>query len=172
MTRGGGSLRHRGEIMSVNETTTIVSISEMANMVGLSRARFYQLIGTTFPWPRYDVASRRPFYDEEGQRVCLEVRRRNCGVDGKPLMFYSRRLATTTAKRRTARPATKKANGDNYGPLIEGLKSLGLAVTAAQVEAAVKGLFPNGVDSMSQGEVLRAVFLQVKRQDSADNVGR
>jgi len=44
---------------------SIVSISGMARMVGLSRARFYQLVGTTFPWPLYDIATRRPFYGEK-----------------------------------------------------------------------------------------------------------
>ena len=48
----------------MNEATkSIVSISDMARMVGLSRARFYQLVGTTFPFPVYDVATHRPFYD-------------------------------------------------------------------------------------------------------------
>ena len=36
---------------AVNESQTkaVVSVAEMARMVGLSRARFYQLVGTTFP---------------------------------------------------------------------------------------------------------------------------
>ena len=71
----------------------VVSVAEMSRMVGLSRARFYQLIGTTFPPPLYTEATRRPFYDEALQSVCLEVRRRNCGVDGKPVLFYARRPA-------------------------------------------------------------------------------
>jgi len=120
----------------MNETTkTVVSISEMARMLGLSRARFYQLIGTTFPFPVYYIATHRPFYDEEGQRVCLDVRRRNCGIDGRPLMFYARRSVTTatTAKRRTLKgPSSKKSNDDGAG-LAEALKSLGLAVAPAQV---------------------------------------
>ena len=54
-------------------TKTICTIADMARAVGLSRARFYQLIGTAFPHPLYNVTTRRPFYDEELQRVCLEV---------------------------------------------------------------------------------------------------
>ena len=69
------------------ETKAAVTVAEMSRMCGLSRARFYQLIGNTFPWPVYDVATRRPFYDEEAQRMCLEVRRRNCGVDGDRFCF-------------------------------------------------------------------------------------
>lgn len=153
--------------MSTIDAKTAVSISEMARMVGLSRARFYQLIGTTFPFPLYDIATRRPFYDEELQRVCLEVRRRNCGIDGKPLMFYSRRsLISTPAKR------SKPDRTSTHTELIQGLKSLGLAPTTAQVEAAINELYPRGVESVAPGELLRAVFLHLKRQDRADSVGR
>jgi len=150
----------------------IVSKTEMARMVGLSRARFFQLVGTTFPYPQYDLRTRRPFYPPELQEVCLSVRQRNCGVDGKPIMFYSRRLQTTLTTKRTAKAAPKKSNGDNYGHLIEGLKSLGLIVAPAQVAAAIKEIFPNGVDSVPQGEVIRAVFLHIKRNNPADSVAR
>ena len=92
----------------------------MARMVGLSRSRFHQLIGTTFPWPLYSVSTRRPFYDEELQKCCLEVRRRNCGIDGKPVLFYSRRPVTTAgsaaeqseaAEGRPARRSDRRAQG-------------------------------------------------------------
>jgi hypothetical protein len=157
----------REEFMSTIATKNAVSISEMARMVGLSRARFYQLIGTTFPFPVYDIATRRPFYSEELQMVCLEVRRRNCGIDGKPLMFYARRLAPSVPAKRSTLKHTP-----NRSCLVEGLKSLGLTPTTAQVEAAISELYPRGVESVAQGELLRAVFLHVKRQDRADNVGR
>ena len=68
--------------MSV-EIKQAVTVSEMARMVGLSRARFYQLIGSAFPFPVYNVSTKRPFFDESLQTICLEVRRRNCGIDGK-----------------------------------------------------------------------------------------
>ncbi len=38
-----------------------VTISEMARMCSLSRARFYQLIGSAFPFPVYSVSTHRPF---------------------------------------------------------------------------------------------------------------
>src|ERR1700709_23369 len=73
------------------ETKEAVSVAEMARIVGLSRARVFQLIWCgAFPFPVYDVETRRPFYDEESQKVCLEVRRRNCGCNGKPILFYAR----------------------------------------------------------------------------------
>ena len=54
------------------ETKNVVSVSEMARMVGLSRSRFYQLIGTTFPEPLMDD-KKRPYYSEELQAVCVEM---------------------------------------------------------------------------------------------------
>ncbi|GAB5517605.1 hypothetical protein [Rhodopirellula baltica] len=73
-----------------NETKAVVSVAEMARMVGLSRQRFYQVMGTTFPSPLYDTRTRRPFYPEDLQKVCLNVRRSNCGADGRPVMFYAK----------------------------------------------------------------------------------
>jgi hypothetical protein len=157
--------------MSV-ETKSIVTVSEMARMVGLSRARFYQLIGTAFPHPVYDIFTRRPHFTEDQQQVCLEVRRRNCGIDGKPVMFYARRWANPSV---TVSPRTKKASPpkvDNNTELVDAVRSLGLMTTSAQVAEAVKQLFPMGTTNTDQGEIIRAVFVHLKRRDTGDNVGR
>jgi hypothetical protein len=152
-----------------NQTKAAVSVAEMARMVGLSRARFYQLVGTTFPSPIYDLATRRPYYPAELQAVCLDVRRRNCGIDGKPVLFYSRRPTTAPPLRKPKKAAA--ARDDRHADLLDGLKGLGLAgVTAAQVAEAVKVLYPNGVAEAANGDVLRAVFLHVRRQNSSDSV--
>ncbi len=150
------------------KTKAVVTMSEMARMVGLSRARFYQLIGTTFPHPVYSVSTRRPIFVEELQKVCLEVRRRNCGIDGKPVLFYARRngLAPTVTRRR------KPKTNDRYAEILESVKALGLTkATAVQVEQAVRGLFPQGIQGTEPSEVIRDVFVHLKRQNTADNVG-
>ena len=79
--------------MSVQSMSkTIVSVAEMARMVGLSRARFYQLVREgIFPTPVYDVTTRRPFFTEEMQDICMGVKKRNCGANGKPILFYAAR---------------------------------------------------------------------------------
>ena len=41
----------------MEQIKSVVSIADMARMVGLSRARFNQLMGSTFPWPRIAVQS-------------------------------------------------------------------------------------------------------------------
>lgn len=158
-------------IASKTQTKAAVTVAEMARMVGLSRARFYQLQNAgVFPPPVYDVSTRRPFYDEKAQEVCLEVRRRNCGINGQPVLFYARRGGeqSPTKKRRTnGKPKPK------YPAIVDAVRVLGLAsVSDKIVTAAVTTLFPTGVDRVDQSEVIRAVFVHLQRQYSTDNVGR
>lgn len=134
-----------------------VTVAEMARMVGLSRARFYQLIGTAFPWPVYDVSTRRPFYVEEMQTLCLDVRRRNCGIDGRPILFYAIRTARPTSARRS--PKT-----ESHTEIISGLRSLGMNATSKQVAGVMKELFPQGTQSADGSQVLTAVFVQLRKK--------
>jgi hypothetical protein len=157
--------------MSV-ETKAVVSVAEMARMVGLSRARFYQLIGTAFPHPVYNVSTRRPFFDEEAQTTCLEVRRRNCGIDGQPIMFYARRLPTAPLNSKSRQTASR-SKPDSHHDLMLALRSLGLTnVTSGQVATAIKEAFPSGSGGIDQSEIVRAVFIGIKRQNTNDNVAR
>jgi len=151
------------------ETKVAVTVAEMARMVGLSRARFYQLMGSAFPSPVYDVATRRPLFVEEMQKVCLEVRRRNCGIDGKPILFYCRRAPISTTKRPT-KIAGSKPNVPS--DLLDGLRSLGLTTASAQVEAALSKLYPHGTVGIDHAQLVRSVFIFLKRRNSHDNVAR
>jgi hypothetical protein len=146
-----------------------VTVAEMARMVGLSRARFYQLQKQgVFPPPKMNEAKKRPFYDQEAQKICLEVRRKNCGVNGKVVLFYARRQEIAPTRKK-ARPTPKK---EGQTELVESLKALGLAVTASEVDEAVKELFGGRTDGKDEGEVIRAVFLHLKRRNTGDSVGR
>ena len=152
-------------------TKTVVSVSEMARMVGLSRQRFYQLAGSTFPSPIYDINTRRPFYTQEMQLACLEVRRRNCGVDGKPVMFYAKGHQLP----KQSRPKLKKAKPtkSKHTAIVDAVKALGLtSVSDQKVDDAIVVLFPGGTSDTSQAEVIRAVFVHLQRQNTSDNVGR
>src|SRR5947209_8068242 len=111
-------------------TKAAVSVTEMARMVGLSRARFYQLVKKgTFPPADQDLATSRPCYLEEKQRQILEARRRNCGVDGKPILFYCRRN-DAGQRRSTSRPTIGKVKEvvKKYTDLIDGLAGLNVTV--------------------------------------------
>jgi hypothetical protein len=114
-----------------------------------------------FPLPERDENTGRPFYTEELQKVCLEVRRRNCGVNGQAILFYARRVAPPKQrKQKTTAPKVKQNH-----ELIEALRALGLTgVTAAQVGAAVEQVYPKGTADVDQAEVIRAVFLHLRRE--------
>lgn len=155
-----------------NETKAAVTVAEMACMCGLSRSRFYQLIGTAFPEPERHPETGRPIYTKELQQVCLEVRRRNCGIDGKPILFYARRLGAATSRSKPSKPKLE-ARGKDVSALVDGLNALGLtSATAAQVQRVTQELFPKGTEGIDQREVLRTVFLHLKRKNSGDNVGK
>ena len=153
-----------------DKTKAAVTVAEMARMLNLSRQRLHQLIGSAFPPPVYNIQTRRPFYTEDQQKVCLEVRHRNCGVDGKPILFYARRGGAPSSP--VMRPKKAKPILAHVA-ILDAVKSLGLAgVTADQVGSAIKVLFPRGVESADQAEVIRGVFVHLQRQNRADNVGR
>jgi hypothetical protein len=154
------------------ETKAAVSISDMARLVGLSRQRFHQLMQAgVFPRPKKDRASGRPFYDEAGQQTCLEVRRRNCGVNGKVVLFYARRQTNPSLSPQTAK--TRPPKSDRYADILDGVRALGVGTaTAAQVAAAVKEIFPKGTSEADQGEVIRAVFLRLRVKNTAEKVER
>lgn len=151
-------------------TKSAVSVTEMARMVGLSRARFYQLVRSgTFPAADHDPATRRPYYGEDQQRVCLEVRRRNCGIDGRPVLFYSRRRDAGVKKAKLPTP-TKKAGPSEYADLIELLALVPLTATPAQVESAVKMAFPGGIAGTDPGIVIGKI-IPLLRQNPTGSVG-
>ena len=148
------------------ESRSIVNVSQMARMVGLSRQRFWQLACEgVFLMPVYDIRTKRPFYDEQMQETNLRVRQTNFGLNNRPILFYARhpsesRTTEPKPKRSTvARPAPK------HESLIEGLKQLGMAsVTTAQVDSAVTALYPAGQPT-DEGEVLRTIFVHLMRRD-------
>jgi hypothetical protein len=166
-----------------------VSVSDMARMVGLSRSRFHQLLQSgVFPKPSVDPESKRPFYDSEGQAVCLQVRQRNCGVNGKRVLFYARpfgvhlaakprplgaQRSSSARKRKSEAKQTTSAKPSKLDLLVGGLKSLGLPnVTAAEVSAAIHQVFPIDSQRPSDEEVLLKVFRHLVRQNSGGNHGR
>ena len=152
---------------------TVVSVADMARMLSLSRARFYQLVNEgIFPYPIYSVHTRRPYFSEEMQQVCMDVRKRNCGINGKPILFYSPRHLLGVRSKPMKKPKAEPKQKNQYVDLLDGLRSLGLEINAAQIEPVIKELFPTGIQILDSGEVIRSVFLRMKRQNTTDKVGR
>ena len=150
-----------------DDLRAVVTVSEMARMCYLSRARFYQLMKAgVFPAPAYRGGC--PVYTEEQQQVCLDVRRKNRGINGQPVLFYARRRPIAPSKRQKRADPLPARNKD-IPALLDGLNALGLTTaTAAQVVEVTGELFPQGTKGLDQAEVLRAVFLHLKRQNQGD----
>jgi hypothetical protein len=88
------------------------------------------------------------------------------------VLFYARRRRTEPArpkKRADPPPARNK----DIASLLDGLNALGLTTaTAAQVLNVTVELFPQGTKGLDQAEVLKAMFLHLKRQNQGGNEGR
>ena len=164
-------------------TKEIVSISEMARMLGFSRTRIYQLIHDgVLPKPTKAAEDARPFFTREQQEQCIEVRRTNQGVNGQAILFYAMRTPspappTTPAReaRRRSAPARPRRSGEDstISDLRCGLRQLGLTdVTGQSIRAALADLYPDGHAGVDSSELLRSIFVHLNRQDSQDNVAR
>ena len=159
-----------------------VSVSGMARMVGLSRARFYQLMREgIFPLPSRQNETGRPFFNREQQEQCLEVRRMNQGVNGHVILFYAMRVPSVVSPARTPRRQAQSRqrrvpNQPSRDPIMvelhHGLSQLGLTVGDRDIRAALVAEYPDGHDGVDSADLLRSVFAHLSRRDSPDNVSR
>ena len=143
----------------MNELRSFITPTDMARAVGLSRSRFYSLIGSVFPEPMTTEFSSRRFYDEEGQRQCLEIRRNNKGLNGMPMFFQTKQ---SSANKSTKQTTKSKPKTSKYESLLMGLVALGLTgISDKEVEQAIITAFPNGISEISEEDVLRTVFINL-----------
>ena len=153
-----------------------VSVAEMSRLLGLSRARFYQLVrdGVFLP-PLQDPRTRRPYFTADLQRTNMEIKRNNRGANGQVILFYAARKSVPPPSA-TAVPKPARVKRQNHDDLLSVLRQLGLReVTAAEVAGAVKTLYPSGVGETQEGDVVRAVLRHLRRsarQNTSDNEGR
>lgn len=146
-----------------------LSCAAVARRLGLSRQRFWQLRKEgVFPQPQVNEETGRPFYSDEQLELCIDLRKRNMGLNGKVVLFYSVRstvaLPTPTVKKKRK----NKVSMSQHQPVIDSLKTLGIAsVTDAQIDSAIAELFPNGNENADQGELVRAIFLYLQRKNSS-----
>ncbi len=168
--------------MNENQNGKVMaSITDVARMVGLSRARFYQLMQQgIFPCPKKNEATKRPYFDHEQQQKCILIRKTNCGENGKAILFYAKKmdqlpvpkLPSKRKRRSDGKDEVSKAAGN---PVIDslraGLSQLGLGEMNDQaVRRALQESNPDGWAGKAEPELLMAVFRWLKRQDSPDNV--
>ena len=136
----------------------IVSISELCQMLQLSRSRYYQLVDSGFfPKPKYDERSNRPYYDAVLQKQILESRESGIGADGSYLLFYSPRK-----KENPSHSKMKKKVDPQVKELTETLESMGLETTHQEVEKALSDLFPDS-SKQDQGIIIRELYRHFKQ---------
>ena len=157
----------------------IVSVTEMSQMCGLSRARFYQLVGEgIFPKPSRNEQTGRPFFSRDQQEQCLLIRRVNKGANGKALIFYGCRLDVARPqprKRSVSASRERTTRQERQDPVIttlnHGLAQLGMTgVADKDLRAALADAYPDGHRDVDSAELLRGVFGELQRRDSHDNV--
>ena len=146
----------------------IVTLTEMARMCRLSRARFYQLINESiFPKPSRNKQTGRPFFSREQQEQCLLIRRINRGANGKAVIFYGCRLQLSpqTKRKRKQFPISRspKKGQERQDPVVaelrHGLSQLGLTNLAdVEICRALRKAFPDGYQGVESAELLRTVF--------------
>ena len=134
-----------------------VSVSEMARIIFMSRSRLYQLLGSTFPEPRKDDRG-RPYFDAEQQTAIIEARRRNAGIDGRPILFRARRSPSAPS------PIKNPTRlNEMILEVLHGVRSLGLKqINRKDLEQCLATIYPDGVIPTDRPTVIRTVFLSLK----------
>ena len=122
-----------------------VSIAEMARVVGLSRQRFHQPIGTAFPFPIYSHRHSSPILPG-GSAATL---RRGAAAELRGRWQSDSVLPEGAACRSASQDqvgARKETKKDEHPELLAAVRALGLvSATVEQISAAAKSLFPDGV---------------------------
>lgn len=131
-----------------------ISVSQMSELLQISRVHFYALLKRrVFPQP-IKREKCRPFYDAELQRTCLEIREKQIGVDGQPILFY-----TKSTKPKSENPSKEKTS--KYGFLVDALTELGLSgIGSRQIEATIKRLYPSGIAQIGEEDLIRELFIE------------
>jgi len=140
----------------------VVSVSELARMLGLSRSHFHSLMKSgVMPQPIYCTRTRRPMFTRELQEAALLVKATNIGVDGRYICFYAPRQREPSP---TQNPRRQQRSIERHAELLSGLRSLGLSdISDSQVDAALHQCFPQGVNGTDDGHVLREVWQHLRR---------
>ena len=104
-----------------------------------------------YPKPRV-LHNSRPFFDPEQVASIVQINESGVGYDGNYFLFYSRVTKPVS-------PEVPNVRSDNSPEILDGLKALGLTkATSKDVRSALKELYPNGMDGIEGGVILRAVF--------------
>lgn len=149
--------------MSIPEPSekAVYSVLEVSSLCELSKSRFHALIQKkVFPPPVQSESCKRPYYTHELACKCVEIRRTGIGLAGQ-IVLFNRKPKKPTSRQKAA---TLSAAPAPVAPpeIVEAVKSLGLNVTTDTVGAAITKLFPDGIEKVDQGDLIRKVFLHLQ----------
>jgi hypothetical protein len=147
------------------------SVVEVARLCGLSRARFYDLIGSgVMPPPVYSIETRRPIYTAQLAAWCVEVRETNIAIDGRYVLFQERRIAPTpaaAAPSATVQTRRQPAIDPITQEMIESLRSMGFTGPQDQIVEAIRRRCPQGLTEASFERDLLGLYGDLRRPTSA-----
>jgi len=142
---------------SNNYLKTVCTVPEMAKILGLSRARLYQLLQEgVFPRP-VRPGTKRPYYPLELQQKRIEIRQTRIGFNGQPILFND--------SRRSKSGKCRTQSGDKFEELVVILRELRLSVTLNKIKKAVKTLYPEGLpEGRIEDTVIRDLFRHLRQE--------
>ncbi len=135
-----------------NEYSSICPVKQMIAMLGMSKARFYQhLKNGVFPHPIYCIRTKKPFYPENLQKQCMEIRKTGIGHNGLPVIFY------TPLQREHGK--SKDKPGRDYREIVEALKNMNIKATNKEIDSALRKLkIPPLAEGPIDSEILKKLF--------------
>ncbi len=144
------------EPMTKPSQNRFITVQELCELIGLSKNRFYALQKAgIFPACLRNPLNNRPVFDSALVEQCLGIVRHRVGANGAPWVPNRKNPVV----KRHARPTPA---GQHQG-MLESLASLGLQVTASQVQEALKRL-PDEGRGLEESEIIRRVFLELRKQ--------
>ena len=161
------------EYIQNNSLPEIISINQLCSFLEISRSRYYQLLdeGILLP-PIYSLETKRPYYTRQMAQSNIDVKKNNVGINGKICIFYRSRSRIISSPARKHSQKSKKDNvvSSHVEDICEGLISLGIHdVSPSHVGKIIGKCFPGGVENVDEGEILKAVFCQIKVENNEHN---
>jgi len=133
-----------------------MTATELGGLIGLSRARIYQLCRAgRFPKPSKGAFTSRTYFSAEAVQTVLKIKAEGIALDCRPIVFNK-----ITSPRKKNSPKAQTQSAPN--PILDYLEGLGLSVTAGQLDCVLTELFPDGWQSHPQEEVVQKAYQRLQ----------
>lgn len=143
-----------------HDEAAICTVTDMAKQLGLSRARFYQLVNAgVFPAPVYSLWTKRPFYSPALRRQCVKIRQTGIDLKGRPVLFNAPR-----EDKQYPMPPDRRC--ERVRAILQGM---GLPVSIARVRNAIAELYADGLTTDHDERVVARnvlFYLKGERQNA------